>query len=199
VDAGSTADELFDAFAEAPPASRTLFVQHLAAIKAHLTRNRNLPLPASDLEGIEAVFERLFLISSYTAAWRAYRTLMTGTDASGVAHSFLATESRFAFVKHLQDWNLVVPVVGDFAGPKALRSVAQYLKAKGATVSTFYLSNVEEYLTIEEKWPMFCRNVAALPLDSTSTFVRATFPRGQPVIGVYAVAPMMDEIRKCPS
>ena len=195
----STADELFDAFAAAPPASRLLFVQHLASIKAHLTRNRSLPLPASDLESIDAVYERLFLISSYSGAWGAYRTMMTGTDAAGVAHSFLADESRFVFVKTLQERNLVVPVVGDFAGPKALRSIAEYLNASGAVVRTFYLSNVEEYLTRDLRWPLFCRNVAALPLDAMSTFVRATFDRGNPPVATLAVAPMMDATRKCPS
>lgn len=200
VSGASTADELFDAFAAGPPASRTLFVQHLAAIKAHLTRIRSLPLPAGDLEGIEAVYERLFLTSSYSMALRAYRTMMTSADASGVAHSFLASESRYAFVKTLQDRNLVVPVVGDFAGPKALRAIAEYLKSRDATVSTFYVSNVEEYLTPDATWPLFCRNITALPLDPMSTFVRARFPpRTPPIAAEYAVAPMMEETRKCPS
>ena len=195
----ATADELFDAFAAEPPASRVLFVEHLAAIKAHLTRNRRLPLPESDLGAIDAMYERLFLISAYSGAWRAYRTMMTGADASGVAHSFLADESRFVFVKTLQERNLVVPVVGDFSGPKALRSIAQYLKSHEAVVRTFYVSNVEQYLTPDQTWPLFCRNVAALPLDPMSTFVRATFGRGNPPVAAYAVVPMMDETRKCPS
>ena len=71
---------------------------------------------------------------------------MTATDEAGVHWSYLATEANFAFMKDLQARNLVVPVVGDFGGPKAIRHVAAYLKAHNATVSAFYLSNVEQYL-----------------------------------------------------
>src|SRR4029079_7454216 len=67
-------------------------------------------------------------------------------------------------------------------GPKAIRSVATYLKAHGATVSAFYLSNVEDYLYQDGKWSAFCRNVAALPLDGSSTFIRST-SRGRGGVG----------------
>jgi hypothetical protein len=52
--------------------------------------------------------------------------------------------------------------------------VGKYLKDKGAFVSAFYLSNVEQYLLQDGLWNDFCRNVAALPLDEASTFIRAT-------------------------
>ena len=51
----------------------------------------------------------------------------------------------------------------------------RYLKAHGATVSAFfYLSNVEQYLEQDNKWQLFCGNVASLPLDMSSTFIRST-------------------------
>ena len=65
-----------------------------------------------------------------------------------------------------------MPIVGDFAGPRALRAVGTYLEARGATVSAFYVSNVESYLQRNGVWPAFCANVAALPLDDRSTFIR---------------------------
>ena len=40
-------------------------------------------------------------------------------------------------------------------------------------VSAFYLSNVEQYLGREGTWSQFCSNVATLPLDETSTFIRS--------------------------
>src|SRR5262245_12245570 len=46
----------------------------------------------------------------------------------------------------MQGKNLFVPIVGDFAGPKAIRKVADYLKQRNAIVSAFYVSNVEVYL-----------------------------------------------------
>ena len=75
-----------------------------------------------------------------------YEELMTATDEAGVHRSYLASEDSFSFLKKLESQNLVVPVVGDFGGPKAIRAVGAYLKAHNAFVSTFYLSNVEQYL-----------------------------------------------------
>jgi hypothetical protein len=76
-------------------------------------------------------------------------------------------------MKDLESKNLLVPIVGNFAGPKAIRAVGRYLKDRGATVSAFYLSNVEMYLAQDGLMTSFCRNVATLPLDETSTFIRS--------------------------
>ena len=62
---------------------------------------------------------------------------------TGMERTYLANEVNFAVVKTLQSKNLIVPIVGDFAGPKALRAVGAFLKARGATVTAFYVSNVE--------------------------------------------------------
>jgi hypothetical protein len=75
-------------------------------------------------------------------------------------------------LKDLEARNLIVPVVGDFGGPKAIRAVGAYLRDRGATVSAFYLSNVEQYLRQDSKMPAFCRNSATLPLDDASLFIR---------------------------
>ena len=62
------------------------------------------------------------------------------------------------------------------AGPKAVRAVGEYLREHGAVVSAIYTSNVEQYLFREpHKWRQYYENVATLPVDSTSTFVRAVF------------------------
>ena len=97
------------------------------------------------------------------------------TDASGVAHSYLNTEESFRFVKDLESRNLVVPLVGDFAGSKTLRAVGSYLRTQNATVSAFYLSNVEMYLYREMVWDSFCQNVATLPMGDKSVFIRSAF------------------------
>jgi hypothetical protein len=68
-------------------------------------------------------------------------------------------------------------VVGDFAGPTAIRGVAQYVKQHQGTVTAFYLSNVEQYLFrgVGDA-ERFYHNVEALPVDSTSTFIRSVPP-----------------------
>ena len=71
-----------------------------------------------------------------------YAQLMTETDGQGVQRSYLATEENFRILRKLENNNAIVPVVGDFAGPKAIRSVGGYLRDHRATVTAFYTSNV---------------------------------------------------------
>ena len=103
-----------------------------------------------------------------------YGELMEATDTANVSRSYLATETNYRALRSLEQRNLVVPVVGDFAGPKAIRAVGQYLKDRGATVGAFYASNVEQYLFQDpDNWRKYYENVATLPLDSASSFIRS--------------------------
>jgi hypothetical protein len=70
---------------------------------------------------------------------------------------------------------LIVPLVGDFAGPKAIRSVGRYVRDHNATVTTFYTSNVEEYLFKGDTSENFFANVSSLPRSPRSMFIRAFF------------------------
>jgi hypothetical protein len=98
---------------------------------------------------------------------------MRMTDGQGRNRNFLASEANYQFVREMQQKNLIVPVVGDFAGPKALRAVARYLKEHAAQVSAFYVSNVEEYIQFPaQRWAAYCRNIAELPITTSSTFLR---------------------------
>ena len=171
--AKSTAADLFGAFSGSKT-SDALYQQNLKAIETHLTKTHALPLPADDLAGLEAVYQAFHWNGFYVRSNPSYADLMTATDAAGVSRSYLATEDGFVFLKDLESRNLVVPVVGDFGGPKAIRAIATYLKARGATVGAFYLSNVEQYLYQDGKWDAFCRSVATLPLDGSSTFIRSS-------------------------
>lgn len=168
----STADELFAAFAGSQT-SEPLYRRNLDALESHLTKTHVLPIPADDIAGLEAVYQAFYWSGFAVRASPTYADLMTATDAAGVSRSYLATEENFAFLKDLESRNLVVPVVGDFGGPKAIRAVGAYLKSRGATVGAFYLSNVEQYLVQDGKWTAFCRSVATLPLDAGSTFIRS--------------------------
>src|SRR5215831_4275013 len=94
------------------------------------------------------------------------------TDAAGVARSFLSTEENYQYIKMLHEKNLIVPVSGDFGGPKAIRAIGEYLATHNAHVSAFYVSNVEQYLDGDNKLQTFYGNVATLPVDSMSVFIR---------------------------
>ena len=117
----------------------------------------------------------------------------------GTNRSFLASEDAYAFLRDLESRNLVVPVVGDFGGPKAIRAVAAWIKARAGTVSAFYLSNVEQYLQQDGKWEAFCRSVATLPLDDQSTFIRSRNGGGGFARGgfVSSLGAMREEVRNC--
>ena len=121
-------------------------------------------------------------------------------DQKGENRSYLATEENFRFLKDFEERNLLVPVVGNFAGSKALRAVGQYLRDHGATVSAMYLSNVEDYLNQDGIWTYFCANVAAMPLDETSTFIRSSRQGGGGGRGgglVNSLGSMLSETRGC--
>ena len=100
----------------------------------------------------------------------SYRALMTARDVAGVARSYLGSEDTFAVVKDLHSRNLIVPLVGDFAGAQTLRRIGEYAQAHAAIVTAFYASNVEVYLT-RQRMARFCGNLAALPHGSRSWFV----------------------------
>jgi len=91
--------------------------------------------------------------SSGTVGGRAtYGDLMMSVDAGGHDRGYLSSEERFAFLKDLEARNLLVPVVGNLAGPKVLRAV---------------------YLIQDGLWGSFCANVATLPIGPRSPFIRS--------------------------
>jgi hypothetical protein len=94
------------------------------------------------------------------------------TDASGDPRSFLSSEEHYRTVKTLHERNLIVPVSGDFGGPKAIRAIGTWLKQRGGVVRAFYVSNVEQYLYQDGKAQLFYDNVATLPMDARSVFIR---------------------------
>jgi hypothetical protein len=203
LNAQSTAADLFTAYLGVEP-SKELFEANLEAIITHLKTKRGFPLSAGDLDGIEWALSNyyrfgplIYYNSSDAGAapeivgatgnlaggrgrfnGTTYADLMMADDGYGKERSYLATEENFAFLKDLESRNLLVPVVGDFGGSKAIREVGKYLKSIDATVSVFYLSNVEQYLSQDGKSAAFLSNVSTLPLDPSSRFIRSGGNRG---------------------
>ncbi len=180
----STPEQIFQAFG-ALEKDESLYHANLDAIEAHLLESE-APGLARELEGVENVYAAFYRFgpdirysSNQGGAYGGYNQpsyaeLMKATDADGRPRSYLASEEGFRALQDLERKNLIVPVVGDFGGPKAIRAIGQYLRDRGATVSAFYVSNVEMYLNQQDLWSQFCRNVAALPVDDTSIFIRAS-------------------------
>jgi hypothetical protein len=195
--ANATAAEIFAAVGRSET-SEALFDTTLEAILNRLTRVHGFPLPAADLDGIEQIFRTFYRSGFWVRSSPSYEALMTSTDQAGVNRSYLADEESFKVLKDLQTRNLVIPVVGDFGGAKAIRFVGRFLKTYGLTVSAFYLSNVEQYLFQAGTWGTFCRNVAGLPLDTSSTFIRSSNGGGGFGGGfVSSLGRMTEEVSSC--
>jgi len=197
--ADSSVTDLFAAFGPVA-GDESLYERNLKAIVERLVKFHGLPLSSREVEGLSRIYRVFFDRGAAIRFSPTYVDLMSATDDAGMFRSYLASSASFAFLRELEANNLIVPVVGDFAGPKAIRAIGGYLKSHGATVSTFYLSNVEQYLYQDGKWAAFCRNVATLPLDGTSTFIRSTSGRGAGFgVGfVSSLGAMASETRSCP-
>jgi hypothetical protein len=206
--ATSSAADIFAAFATVDPSERMLNAT-LASVRNQLTTIRRFPLAADDLMRIEAI-ARVFLLAGTKIQYSPYGSfggttqptyaeLMAAADEMGEPRSFLANEPTFLFIKDMEQRNVLVPLVADFAGPKTLRAIGDYARRRGATISAFYVSNVEEYLQGPAS-RAFCANVSSLPLAADSVFIRAV--RGDTLNAavegfVNQLAPMLDETRRC--
>jgi hypothetical protein len=185
--AESSANDLLTAYAKAP-GNRILLAENIAAIKDQLMERHGFTLDNDDQQGILYIYEAFFragpdITYSFPSTgvggrlMPTYSELMLQTDGER-NRSYIASEENFQFLKQLEARNLIVPLVGDFGGAKALRAVGQYLKDHDATLSAMYTSNVEQYLFDSDAWLRFYPNVETFPLDSTSTFIRSSFNVG---------------------
>jgi hypothetical protein len=169
--------DLFAAYATVRPASG-LYEDTVRVIHERLVGTHGFSLSAQDAEWIQRALRAFYSDGpdihygrslERDAAGPSYRALMTAT-VGGASRSYLATEEGFAFVKDLHARNLIVPVVGDFAGLHAIRRTGEYIRDHGGLVQAFYGSNVEVYLT-RQKLATFCGSLAALPYGSRTSFI----------------------------
>jgi hypothetical protein len=176
--------------------SDSAYEANLASIVKLLTRKHGFALPKDDLASIEHVYGVFFAAGPEVnygyrtgnpgfvrSTYPSYGLLQASTNADSVQMAFLATEDHYQAVRRLQLRNLIVPVVGDFGGPSAIRSVGSWLRDRGMTVTAFYVSNVEQYLFRDpDASARFYSSVSALPIDTTSRFIRSVPRRsGWPV------------------
>ena len=201
VDSTSTAGQLFEALARQRPDSAR-YRANLRAIISRLTDVHRFALSDSERVSLGCVYGAFFAVGpdltyGYSSECSnpgpygygygggpgmgrggfrgpTYHAMMTETDSVGVNWSYLGSEKAFRALKDMEERNLIVPLTGNFAGPRALRAVGQWARAHRATVTTFYVSNVEQYLFEQgDEAKRFFENVATLPVDSTSMFVRS--------------------------
>jgi hypothetical protein len=198
--ASSTVEEIFEAYALTLSNLDTKAVV-LDEMLTHLMVTRGFPLDEEDQRGIEEIYSQFvqfgpsITYSSSTANGRrgfggrpgqggrrrgsnfpTYADLMRQDDGTGTQRGYLATETQFQALKAMEDRNAIIPVVGDFAGPKALKAVGKYVGERGGVISAFYTSNVEQYLFRNGVWPGFYNNLETLPVDGRSVIIRSVSP-----------------------
>jgi hypothetical protein len=190
----STVTALFEAYHDVEPDVK-LFQTTYGAVIDHLMKDHGFALMQEDQTTLGYIMRAFFIGGPSlgyagppqprgpTSILPTYEQLMIDTDQDGRQQSFLATEENFLTLQEIEKNNLIVPVVGDFAGPMAFHSVGDYLRKHGAVVSALYTSNVEQYLFMSEDWKAFYKNVSTLPVDSKSVFIRPLINTGDVRVG----------------
>jgi len=165
--------------------------EEVAALRARVTstiHGYGVPLSPLDLSTIDR-FHRTFIEHGLSLKFestgrtpRSYyptlRELLLETDRKGQKWSYAASESDFQFVRGLEQRDLVVPVVGNLAGPTALVNIGRLMDERGDRLGAFYASNVEFYLSNDGTFPIFITNLAKLPHTNRSLIIRSVFAGG---------------------
>lgn len=110
------------------------------------------------------------------------RQLYLEKDLSGKEASFLAKAEDFRFLQTLERQGRIIPVVGDFGGTRAFRSIGKFLAERRLEVTLFYTSNVEFYLFRQGAFRRYVDNVRSLPWAKNALIARSYFGgvMGQP-------------------
>lgn len=177
---GAPVSELI-AVVERTSADDQTYATNLSAIRKLIEEEFQIPLSQSDRATLDYVYKS-FRNEGLDIAFRIDGTrggsfptladLIKQTDLNGKLGNFLANRDDYDFVRGLHRKNLIIPVVGDFAGKKALATVGDYLQKKGLIVTAFYTSNVEQYLFESGSFAAFANNVRKLPVNEKSLFIR---------------------------
>jgi len=195
LDTSTTADALITAFSSASVDS-ALFRRTYEEARDLLVRKHGFKLSDDDLASLYHVDSAFYFAGTelnysfgqgrngnfgggYGRLMPTFAELMRADDGTGLNRSFIGSEANYRALRAMHQRNLIVPIVGNFAGDKALAAVGNYVRARNATVSAFYLSNVEQYLFRQgDEWSRFYTNVSKLPLEPNSTFIRSVTNRG---------------------
>lgn len=187
-------EELTAYFSQAS-ADEKAYAANLATIRKTIQEDFQFPLSEGDQKSLDYVysnFRDMGLNLSYQMGQMGggggnfggggyfpnMKDLILQTDLNGKLGNYLASVSDYEFVRGMHEKNLIIPVVGNFAGKKAIAAVADYLRKNDFTVTAFYLSNVEQYLFMDGIFGDFAANVKKLPITDKSLLIRSASGRG---------------------
>jgi hypothetical protein len=167
------------------PATDQAYAANLAEVRRIIQDDFQFPLSERDRASLEYVYKSFReegldisfkLDGGYPGSYfPSLKELIVQTDLKDQPASFLASADDYNFIRELHRKNLIIPLVGDFGGTKALSAIADYLRKNGLIVTAFYTSNVEQYLFDGASFDSFVKNVRKLPVNDKSLFIRAVF------------------------
>lgn len=176
------------AFLEKTPTDDKAYETNLTTIRKTIEDDFEFPLSEADQKSLAYVYQNFhddglgiqYRVESQwgSSYFPTLKEILLGTDLKGQLGNFLASTDDYEFVREMHRKNLIIPVVGNFAGPKALGAIGDYLRKHDLTVSAFYTSNVEQYLFMDGIFGDWANNVRKLPLTEKSLFIRAIAGRG---------------------
>ena len=174
-------NEMVNYFSQTPVDEKA-YAANLAAIRKTIKDDFQVQLTETDQSSLEYVYKNFhddgleiaYRMEGTRGGWfPSLKELIVQPDQNGRLGNFLAVKEDYEFVRDLHRKNLIIPVVGDFAGKKALIAIGDYLRKGGFTVTAFYTSNVEQYLFQNGVFSGFAENVRKLPMNEKSVFIRA--------------------------
>ena len=175
------------------PADRKRFEATRAKIVEKI-KTFGLKLDDKDFATIGSIHEEFFMAGldlkfpshnrSPRPYYPSYRDLLLEKDLTGKQCNYLVAEEDFQFLRSLENRNLLIPTVGNFAGDKAFAEVGKILKERGEKVTAFYTSNVEYYLMGDTSFDRYADNVRRLPIDPHGVLIRSVFGGGYGIRGV---------------
>lgn len=174
------------AYINRTPTDDKIFSANLEEVAKTIEKEFKFPLNDNDRKSLEYVYrsfhhdglEISYRMDGYWGSnFPSFREIVEQTDQKGKQGNFLASDADYQFLREMHRKNLIIPVVGNFAGPKALAAVGDFLRKNGYTVTAYYTSNVEQYLFSSEVFPEFVANVKKLPITEKSLFIRSATGR----------------------
>src|SRR5882672_9630019 len=147
----ASTSEILSVFSQAPSDDRA-YTSNLAAIRKAIKEDFQVQLSDADQASLSYVYKNFhddaleiaYRMEGTRGGWfPTMKELIVQPDQHGKLGNFLASKEDYEFVRDLHRRNLIIPVVGDFAGKKALAAIGDYLRKAGFKVTAFYTSNVE--------------------------------------------------------
>jgi len=149
-----------------------------------LDKDYGIDLSEEDKRIIKEIYLDFYLNGAYITCGTGpgnvpFKELIRQTDTSGQKGHYLWSDEDFAFLKNMSEKNLIIPLVGDFAGTKCISELGKWLKKRKLKVGIFYTSSVEYWIGERKNnfavWSIWISNLKALPWSENAVIVRATF------------------------